>query len=204
MATKVVVHSTFKRLFQVIGFAIVLAAALTGLKKIANRDSAESQAPVLTSERTDGAAASPTSTDANLIFGTSSVLDADTLEIHGTRIRLEGVDAPESSQRCGTLGQEWACGQHAALALSDWIGDKTVSCEVNGSDRYQRKLARCTVDGQDMQVWLVSNGWAMAYRAYSTDYVAAEEVAQAAKLGLWRGEFVMPWNWRKGERAVVP
>lgn len=203
MATKVIVHSTFKRLVQVVGFAVVLAAGLTGLKKLANRDSTVVQeltpVPVL-----DEVVKTPASDDANLIIGQSSVVDADTLEIHGTRIRLEGVDAPESSQRCGIVGQEWACGQQAALALSDWIGDQPASCKVHGADRYQRKLARCTVDGQDMQAWLVSNGWAMAYRRYSTDYVAAEEVAQAAKLGLWRGEFVMPWDWRNGERAVAP
>lgn len=203
MATKVVVHSTFKRLVQVVGFAVVIAAALTGLKKVASRDSTEIETPA--SVQASGAAVKPpASTDANFIIGKSSVVDADTLEIHGTRIRLEGVDAPESSQRCGAMGQEWACGQEAALALSDWIGDKPASCKVQGADRYQRKLARCTIDGQDMQAWLVSNGWAMAYRRYSTDYVAAEEVAQAAKLGLWRGEFVMPWDWRQGERAVAP
>lgn len=206
MATKVVVHSTFKRFVQVVGFAVVIAAALTGLKKLANRDNPEIQvqAPAQAMDADPSASEAPVVTDANLVAGRSSVVDADTLEIHGTRIRLEGVDAPESSQRCGAAGQEWACGQQAALALSDWIGDKPVSCRVNGSDRYQRKLARCTMDGQDMQAWLVSNGWAMAYRRYSTDYVAAEEVAQAAKLGLWRGEFVMPWDWRKGERAVAP
>lgn len=206
MATKVVVHSTFKRFVQVVGFAVVIAAALTGLKKLANRDNPEIQvqAPAQAMDADPSASEAPVVSDANLVAGRSSVVDADTLEIHGTRIRLEGVDAPESSQRCGAAGQEWACGQQAALALSDWIGDKPVSCRVNGSDRYQRKLARCTMDGQDMQAWLVSNGWAMAYRRYSTDYVAAEEVAQAAKLGLWRGEFVMPWDWRKGERAVAP
>ena len=53
-----------------------------------------------------------------------------------------------------------------------------------------------------MQAWLVSNGWALAYRRYSTDYVAADEVAKSAKLGLWRGEFVKPWEWRVGQRAV--
>lgn len=204
MATKVVVHSTFKRFVQVIGFALVIAAALTGLKKLANGNSTESlaRAPALVS--THSAAKSSVIIDPNLIVGRSSVVDADTLEIHGTRVRLDGVDAPESSQRCGAVGQEWACGQQAALALSEWIGGKTVSCKLHGADRYQRKLVRCTVDGQDMQAWLVSNGWAMAYRRYSTDYVAAEEVAKSAKLGLWRGEFVTPWEWRTGQRTVEP
>ena len=48
--------------------------------------------------------------------------------------------------------------------------------------------------------WLVKNGWALAYRRYSKAYVGQEQAAQAAGRGMWRGEFVMPWDWRKGVR----
>ena len=196
MGTKVVVHSNAKRLFQVIGAALLIAAALTGLKRF----SAWWKAPAPTQVSATPAALESEITPkvSDLVVGQSSVIDADTLEIHGTRIRLEGVDAPESSQRCGAAGQEWACGQKAALALADWLGDRPVSCRPKGQDRYQRVLARCFVGTEDVQAWLVLNGWALAYRIYSKDYVAAEEVAQSRKAGLWQGDFVSPWDWREG------
>lgn len=64
------------------------------------------------------------------IVGVASVIDGDTIEIHGQRIRLFGIDAPESSQLCARPGGErWRCGQRASLALADRIGRATVSCQ---------------------------------------------------------------------------
>ena len=134
------------------------------------------------------------------ITGTASVIDGDTIEIHGQRIRFHGIDAPESRQTCVVGGEVWRCGQKAALALSDFIGPSPVTCEKQGTDRYGRTIATCTVQGEDIERWLVLNGWALAYRRYSTEYVAQEQAAQAARRGLWRGEFVQPWNWRRGVR----
>ena len=54
--------------------------------------------------------------------------------------------------------------------------------------------------GESVQDWLVRNGHAVAYRAYSTEFVDAEIAARNAKAGIWAGEFVMPWDWRKGVR----
>lgn len=134
------------------------------------------------------------------LAGRASVIDGDTLEIHGERIRLEGIDAPESRQTCTRQGRAWRCGQAAALALSDWIGVRPVTCAGRSRDRYGRVLARCSVAGVDMQAWLVANGHALAYRRYSTDYVAHEERAQAAQVGIWSGQFAAPWDWRRGQR----
>lgn len=134
------------------------------------------------------------------LVGRASVIDGDTLEIHGERIRLEGIDAPESRQTCNKHGELWRCGQQAALALSDWIGVRTVVCIGHGHDRYGRVLARCSVAGIDMQGWLVTNGHALAYRRYSMDYVPHEELAQSAGAGVWIGEFTAPWEWRRSQR----
>ena len=199
MTTKVVVHSNFKRLVQVILAALLIAGGLVGIKKLAAWWRVP-EAPVAASAPLALEFATPAAQANNLITGRSSVIDADTLEIHGMRIRLEGIDAPESSQRCGAAGQEWACGQQAALALNDWIGERNVSCRRQGQDRYQRTLARCFVGTEDVQSWLVLNGWALAYRRYSADYVAAEEIAQSRQAGLWQGEFVPPWQWRQNGR----
>jgi endonuclease YncB( thermonuclease family) len=134
------------------------------------------------------------------IVGTASVIDGDTIEIHGQRIRLHGIDTPESSQLCERDEKSYRCGQVAALALSDRIGRSTVSCEGRGTDRYKRVIAICSQAGEDLNGWLVRQGYGVAYRKYSLDYVPQEEAAQKEQLGLWSGRFVMPWLWRRGER----
>ncbi len=135
------------------------------------------------------------------IAGTASVIDADTLEIRGERIRLVGVDAPESGQKCLDVSRKFVrCGTVAANALDKWIDRASVSCEIEGKDRYGRLLGQCRVRGQNVQEWLVGNGHAVAYRSFSTVYVPAELKARKAGAGIWAGEFVMPWDWRQGLR----
>jgi endonuclease YncB( thermonuclease family) len=135
------------------------------------------------------------------VAGTASVIDADTLEIRGERIRLVGVDAPESGQKClDTSNRFVRCGSIAANALDQWINRATVTCDIEGKDRYGRLLGQCKVRGQSMQEWLVLNGYAVAYRSYSTAFVPAELRAREVKAGMWAGEFIMPWDWRQGLR----
>jgi endonuclease YncB( thermonuclease family) len=95
------------------------------------------------------------------------VIDADTLEIHGERIRILGIDAPESRQPCfnpWAVHPEWRCGAAAANELSDWIGARAVTCETTRKDRYKRWLARCSVGGDDLALWLAEAGWVFPYR----------------------------------------
>lgn len=135
------------------------------------------------------------------LSGTASVIDADTLDIRSERIRLVGVDAPESGQKCKTAsGALYRCGSDAANALDAWINRNPVTCVSEGTDRYKRTLGKCSVRGESIQDWLVRNGHAVAYRTYSTEFVPAELAAREAKAGMWAGEFVMPWDWRKGQR----
>ena len=136
------------------------------------------------------------------LTGVTSVIDGDTLDIHGTRIRLHGIDAPESVQLCLDPSQKpWRCGQQAALALSDRIGRRPVSCMVRDVDRYDPAIAVCMEGGEDLNRWLVSEGWAVAYKRYSRDYVGAEDQAHRAGRNIWSGQFVMPWDWRRGQRV---
>ena len=138
---------------------------------------------------------------ASPLIGVASVIDGDTIEIHGQRIRLYGIDAPEGSQLCTQpTGEKWRCGQRAAFALSDYIGSGTVECEPRGLDRYRRVLAVCFLRGEDLNGWLASSGWALAFRRYSLDYVEQENAAQLARVGVWFGSFDPPWEWRSERR----
>jgi endonuclease YncB( thermonuclease family) len=135
------------------------------------------------------------------LIGKASVIDGDTIEIHGERIRLHGIDAPESGQLCrDAQDRKWRCGQKSALALDKKIGRKPVSCKTAGTDRYGRYIGVCTSGRMDLNGWMVRQGWAVAYRKYSQDYVALERSAQQAHLGVWQGRFTRPDEWRKGER----
>ena len=131
------------------------------------------------------------------ITGRARVIDGDTLEVAGHRIRLHGIDAPESRQLCRRDGERWRCGEDATLALEAFLGSRPVSCEELDRDRYRRLVAKCTVGRIDIGRWMVSEGWAMAYRRYSTDYVSHEAKARTARKGIWRGDFMPPWDWRK-------
>ncbi|MDH3644286.1 MAG: thermonuclease family protein [Gammaproteobacteria bacterium] len=133
----------------------------------------------------------------DMISGVASVIDGDTLEIRGTRIRLHAIDAPESSQTCQRPnGNAWRCGQQAALGLADKIGKRPISCKERGQGRYGRSIAVCHQGKIDLNAWLVSKGWAVAFRRYSDDYVAQEEEAKVARIGVWKGTFEMPWDYR--------
>ncbi len=134
------------------------------------------------------------------VAGPARVIDGDTLEIQGQRIRLHGIDAPESRQLCRLGGKSWPCGKDAANALADKSARRPVTCEDLGRDRYKRIIGKCTVAGEDMGEWMVSEGLALAYRRYSLDYVDEEADAQTAQRGIWAGEFVKPWEWRRGKR----
>ena len=136
------------------------------------------------------------------LVGTATVIDGDTIDIHGQRIRFHGIDAPESNQMCEAGGASYRCGQKSALALSDRIGRTTVSCKGKDVDRYGRIVAVCLKGQEDLNAWMVSQGWAVSYRRYSEDYVIHEDAARAAAIGMWAGKFVMPWDWRRGVRLA--
>jgi endonuclease YncB( thermonuclease family) len=135
------------------------------------------------------------------IAGVASVIDGDTIEIHGWRIRLFGIDAPEGGQLCARPnGERWRCGQRAGLALADRIGRAIVRCQARDRDRYDRVVAVCFKGKEDLNRWMVSNGWAVAYRRYSVDYVADEDTARRKRINMWSGDFEMPWDWRAQRR----
>jgi len=142
---------------------------------------------------------------AQSLSGQADVVDVDTIAIRGekTRIRLYGVDGPESQQTCNDAsGTRYLCGSKAADALASIIGrNGRVSCREQDRDRYGRIVATCEANGQDIAGELIRHGWAVEYTQYSDGrYSGEEKEAQRAKRGLWAGTFIKPWDWRRGER----
>nr|WP_146691135.1 thermonuclease family protein [Bradyrhizobium canariense] len=137
------------------------------------------------------------------LTGQASIIDGDTLEIHGTRIRLWGVDAPESSQLCrGEDSEQYRCGAQAANDLDAFIARRPVSCLPISLDRYGRTVATCSVGGADIGDWLVRNGLALDWPEYSKrKYEAAQHDAEEAGRGIWKGSYVEPWLYRICIRA---
>jgi endonuclease YncB( thermonuclease family) len=137
---------------------------------------------------------------ASALAGIARVVDGDTINIRGTAIRLDAIDAPETKQTCELNGQSYPCGAQATEALITLLGARPVECTETGKDRNGRIIARCRVDATDIGGWMVEHGWAVAYRRFSMAYVGAEERARAAKLGIWAGTFTTPEEWRRSKR----
>ena len=137
------------------------------------------------------------------LAGPATVTDGDTLTVAGQRVRLFGIDAPESKQTCLAGGQRWPCGRSVTQALERCIAGRPVVCSERDCGRYGRIVAVCRAGGEDVSAWMVSQGLALAYRRYSTACIGQERAAMAARRGLWRGEFVAPWDWRQGKRLAA-
>lgn len=131
------------------------------------------------------------------ISGRADIIDGDTLNILGIPLRLAGIDAPEGLQSCkDQTGTPWDCGKAATRALAGKTGSKTVTCEIEEKDQFGRHLAECFIDGESLNVWMVREGWALAFLKYSDKYLPDQAAAEAAKAGVWRGSFDLPWEWR--------
>ncbi|MGV7212512.1 thermonuclease family protein [Bradyrhizobium sp. UFLA05-112] len=137
------------------------------------------------------------------LIGQASVIDGDTLEIHGSRIRLFGIDAPESNQLCRDAESDlYRCGQKVANALYEFIAHRPVECVEVDRDRYGRSVAVCTVDNVDIADWIVRSGLALDWPQYSKgSYVSSQDEARHHQRGLWAGSFVEPWRFRACMRS---
>lgn len=147
-----------------------------------------------------GASTNPQKPNKPTLSGTPRIIDGDTIGIGNIRIRLHGIDAPEAKQTCTAGDKQWPCGREATKALTEIIADRSVSCNRRDVDRYGRIVAVCRIGHVDLNAWMVGNGWAVAYRRFSMDYVRDENEAKEARKGMWRDEFMLPWDWRRNRR----
>lgn len=138
------------------------------------------------------------------ISGVPKIREGDHIQIGNSRIRLGGIDAPAVDQLClNNSGERWTCGVAARDELIKHVGNKSWTCHPRNTDRRGHTVARCEVEGEDIQKWLVGNGWALSYTRISHDYDADEKAAREAKAGMWQGAFIAPWDWRARNKKTT-
>ena len=137
------------------------------------------------------------------VADTLRVVDGDTIDLNGEKIRFSGIDAPESyyrgkEQTCLINETIIHCGKLSKEFLIKKIGTNKVTCKREKElDQYKRILAECFVNGESLSSFLVRSGYAFAYRKYSKKFIKDEEFAKANKLGMWAMTFQYPWDFRK-------
>lgn len=138
------------------------------------------------------------------IEGAARIVDGDTIVIGDIKIRLHGIDAPESDQLCGQAdGKLWKCGLEATRLLTRLTAGRNVTCRPLGLDKYYRVLATCAADGIELNAELVRQGLAWAFVKYSSDYVRLENEARAARRGVFQTATQPAWEFRERRWQVA-
>ena len=142
--------------------------------------------------------------EARTITGGAKAIDSTMIEIGDQRIMLFGVDSVMRKQSCALDGKMWACWPAAMQELQSLLDRGPAACETVGDpDVYGRVLARCTVDGENVNEQFVRSGFAVARPSETKDYVAAEAEAKEKKAGLWAGQFMPPGDFRRATGIFV-
>lgn len=137
-----------------------------------------------------------------VLVGTARIIDGDTLDIDGQRVRLHGIDAPESGQTCPGRREDWRCGEAATRELRR-LAEGVLTCEGHERDQYGRLIGTCISAGRNINAEMVRSGYAWAFIKYSPDFAGHQREAQAAGAGIWAagnpGD--APWDYRQNRWA---
>ncbi|MEN3791186.1 thermonuclease family protein [Fulvimarina sp. MAC3] len=113
-------------------------------------------------------------------------IDAGHIRIDRAMIVLPGIDAPAADARCGQGAGEWPCGTRARTALRAYLRGRSVECMAprDFGEREETVTSSCTLAGEDIAGWIVSNGWAKAVP--DGPYTDLESSARKAGRGIWK------------------
>ena len=161
-----------------------VTTALTGQAEETQAASPKSNQPSLTQSQTNLTSSSETRVLSGALSA-EDVIDGDTINLGGKRIRLHGIDAPELAQMCTVRAKTTPCGVASRNTLIGFVAGATVTCTRQDIDRYGRDVSKCEVAGFDLSAGLVKAGQAVAYRQYSSAYVPDEDEARRLKRGIW-------------------
>jgi endonuclease YncB( thermonuclease family) len=153
----------------------------------------------------------PLSAFAEEIIGEHKLIDNKTIEINGQQIRFWGLDAADLDQICYTKGKKqrpYRCGATSFEKIGKMLLNQTLTCKGDERDEEGRLLAICYsyVGRIEIEVneQMVLSGWAVSDPKQSNRYKRFENIAKRLRDGLWRGVFVMPWEWRAGNHEPPP
>ncbi len=119
----------------------------------------------------------------------------------GVEVRLHGIDAAEYDQICYRRSLPYQCGLEGRAAFIEILGGRIPKCKTLYLDKDNRKVSRCEIDGQDLGYLMVRSGYALDYEYFSKGYYAdAQNMARNENKGLWSGQFIEPWVWRRQKR----
>jgi endonuclease YncB( thermonuclease family) len=131
-----------------------------------------------------------------------TVTDGDTLKFGAQRVRMFGIDAPESKQTCDDGA--WPAGKIATETLRELIGGRPVTCtQVDWDGRYHRPVSLCFAGATDLSAAMIDRGMAWAFVRYSAQFIERERGAALAGLGVHGHRCVPAWEWRAQQRASV-
>jgi len=134
--------------------------------------------------------------EVHILSGYAEITDGDSIKINGERIRLVGIDAPETEQTClDEQKKPHPCGRLATQHLVSLINNRPVTCRWHERDRYERILGACKADNDDLNRLMVENGWAVSY--YSSAYDNEQKLARRQKKGMWIWRVKQPQQWRR-------
>jgi len=144
------------------------------------------------------------------ISGTARVSDGDTISTRKHRIRLAAIDACEVDQTGFRREVEWPCGKAARSFMRSIADGKHVECRVIDMDQYRRLVAQCFESGRDVGLAIVAAGLAETlfrylpkqHRMELKEYVAAEQRAKTAGLGIWSAEIEKPSEYRRSRQTA--
>jgi endonuclease YncB( thermonuclease family) len=138
-----------------------------------------------------------TAADPPVYRGSAEVVGPAMLSINGKRIVLYGVDAPVKGQPCYAGAKIWDCATASAKTLLNLIGTQEIACEQRRVDGFGRVFAVCKAGELDLNRALVEAGMAVALPKETADYVASEAAAKSKGVGVWRGPFIAPADYRE-------